>query len=53
MHLKMQNRVLRAESGRIRTSAGSAEIEDKNTKNIIQWEPESSVKDQETGLTSF
>ena len=22
-------------------------------KNIIQWEPESSAKDQETGLTSF
>ena len=51
--LKMQNRVLQAESGRIRTSAGSFEIKDKNIKISYSWSQSHQVKDQETGLTSF
>lgn len=51
--LKMQNRVLQQNQVELERLQDLLKLKIKNTKNIIQWEPESSVKDQETGLTSF
>ena len=51
--LKMQNRVLQQNQVELERLQDLLKLKQKITKNIIQWEPESSVKDQETGLTSF
>ena len=50
--LKMQNRVLQQNQVELERLQDLLKLK-QNTKSIIQWEPESSVKDQETGLTSF
>ena len=50
--LKMQNRVLQQNQVELERLQDLLKLK-QNTKNIIQLEPESSVKDQETGLTSF
>ena len=51
--LKMQNRVLQQNQVELERLQDLLKLKQKVQKSIIQWEPESSVKDQETGLTSF